>query len=96
MKNGVPGPEGSLGKWQWAEINQHLMELAMEIEGPYSQFADDSEYALDRRLAVPVPAHAGELDRGRDHGHPARTSSPSGCSACPSCGNGDRRELRLT
>ncbi len=47
MKNGVPGPEGSLGKWQWAEVNQHLMELAIEIEGPYSQFADGSEYALD-------------------------------------------------
>ena len=42
MKNGVPGPEGSLGKWQWAEVNQHLMELAMEIEGPYAQFADGS------------------------------------------------------
>ena len=24
-----------------------LMELALEIEGPYSQFADGSEYALD-------------------------------------------------
>src|SRR3954454_6351899 len=47
MKNGVPGPEGSLGKWQWAEVNQHLMELALEIEGPYSQFADGSDYALD-------------------------------------------------
>ena len=47
MKNGVPGPEGSLGKWQWAEVNQHLMELAMEIEGPYGQFRDGSDYALD-------------------------------------------------
>jgi alkylation response protein AidB-like acyl-CoA dehydrogenase len=47
MKNGVPGPEGSLGKWQWAEVNQHLMELALEIEGPYAQFDDGSEYALD-------------------------------------------------
>jgi alkylation response protein AidB-like acyl-CoA dehydrogenase len=47
MKSGVPGPEGSLGKWQWAEVNQHLMELAMEIEGPYGQFADGSQYALD-------------------------------------------------
>jgi alkylation response protein AidB-like acyl-CoA dehydrogenase len=47
MKNGVPGPEGSLGKWQWAEVNQRLMELALEIEGPYAQFADSSEYALD-------------------------------------------------
>jgi alkylation response protein AidB-like acyl-CoA dehydrogenase len=47
MKSGVPGPEGSLGKWQWAEVNQHLMELAMEIEGPYGQFVDGSNYALD-------------------------------------------------
>jgi alkylation response protein AidB-like acyl-CoA dehydrogenase len=46
MKNGVPGPEGSLGKWHWAEINQHLMELVMEIEGPYAQFADSSEHSL--------------------------------------------------
>jgi alkylation response protein AidB-like acyl-CoA dehydrogenase len=46
MKNGVPGPEGSLGKWQWAEVNQHLMELALEITGPYGQFADGSEYSL--------------------------------------------------
>ena len=47
MKTGVPGPEGSLGKWQWAEVNQALMELAMEIEGPTAQFADGSEYAID-------------------------------------------------
>jgi alkylation response protein AidB-like acyl-CoA dehydrogenase len=47
MKNGVPGPEGSLGKWQWAEVNQRLMELAVEIEGPYSQFKDGSAYAID-------------------------------------------------
>jgi alkylation response protein AidB-like acyl-CoA dehydrogenase len=34
MKHGVPGPEGSLGKWQWAEVNQALTELAMDIAGP--------------------------------------------------------------
>jgi alkylation response protein AidB-like acyl-CoA dehydrogenase len=33
MKDGVPGPEGSLPKWQWAEVNQGLTELAMEIRG---------------------------------------------------------------
>jgi alkylation response protein AidB-like acyl-CoA dehydrogenase len=33
MKTGVPGPEGSLPKWQWAEVNQGLTELAMEIRG---------------------------------------------------------------
>jgi alkylation response protein AidB-like acyl-CoA dehydrogenase len=33
MKRGVPGPEGSLPKWQWGEINQALTELAAEILG---------------------------------------------------------------
>jgi alkylation response protein AidB-like acyl-CoA dehydrogenase len=47
MKKGVPGPEGSLGKWQWAEVNQRLMELAFEIEGPYAQFSADSSQAID-------------------------------------------------
>jgi alkylation response protein AidB-like acyl-CoA dehydrogenase len=34
MRHGVPGPEGSLGKWQWAEVNQALTELAVELRGP--------------------------------------------------------------
>ena len=33
MKNGVPGPEGTLPKWQWSEVNQALTELSMEIRG---------------------------------------------------------------
>jgi alkylation response protein AidB-like acyl-CoA dehydrogenase len=33
MKRGVPGPEGSLPKWQWSDINQALTELAVEILG---------------------------------------------------------------
>ena len=33
MKTGIPGPEGSLGKWQWATINQALTELAVDILG---------------------------------------------------------------
>jgi alkylation response protein AidB-like acyl-CoA dehydrogenase len=47
MKTGIPGPEGSLGKWQWSDANQALTELAMEIEGPYSQLARGSEYAIE-------------------------------------------------
>ncbi len=27
----APGPEGSLGKWHWAEVNQSLTELAMDV-----------------------------------------------------------------
>ncbi|HEX2359915.1 MAG TPA: acyl-CoA dehydrogenase family protein [Solirubrobacterales bacterium] len=34
MKTGIPGPEGSLGKWQWATYNQALTELASEVAGP--------------------------------------------------------------
>jgi alkylation response protein AidB-like acyl-CoA dehydrogenase len=33
MKTGIPGPEGSLPKLQWAQVNQGLTELAMEIRG---------------------------------------------------------------
>src|ERR671914_1187396 len=33
MKKGQPGPEGSLPKWQWAEANQGLTELSMDIRG---------------------------------------------------------------
>jgi alkylation response protein AidB-like acyl-CoA dehydrogenase len=47
MQSGIPGPEGSLGKWQWADINQDLTELALEIEGAYSQLARGSEHAVD-------------------------------------------------
>jgi alkylation response protein AidB-like acyl-CoA dehydrogenase len=42
MRNGVPGPEGSLGKWQWAEVNQALTELAMDVRGPRAVLQDDT------------------------------------------------------
>jgi alkylation response protein AidB-like acyl-CoA dehydrogenase len=40
MKRGAPGPEGSLGKWHWAEVNQWLTELAMDVAGPRAQLGD--------------------------------------------------------
>jgi len=47
MQSGIPGPEGSLGKWQWADINQGLTELALEIEGAYAPLTRGAEQALD-------------------------------------------------
>src|SRR6187397_1793415 len=41
MRDGVPGPEGSLGKWQWAEVNQALTELALDLLGPRAVVQDD-------------------------------------------------------
>ncbi len=46
MQSGIPGPEGSLGKWQWADINQDLTELALEIEGAYAPLARGAEQAI--------------------------------------------------
>jgi alkylation response protein AidB-like acyl-CoA dehydrogenase len=40
MKRGSPGPEGSLGKWHWAEVNQGLTELAMDVAGPRARLGD--------------------------------------------------------
>ena len=33
MKVGIPGPEGSIAKWQWATLNQSLTELALDVLG---------------------------------------------------------------
>ncbi|HEY7927559.1 MAG: acyl-CoA dehydrogenase family protein [Candidatus Dormibacteria bacterium] len=33
IEHGVPGPEGSLAKIQWADINQRIGELAMDVLG---------------------------------------------------------------
>ena len=41
MRTGVPGPEGSLGKWQWADVNQALTELALDLRGPRAVLDDD-------------------------------------------------------
>jgi len=40
MKTGMPGPEGSLPKWQWSDINQALTELAMDVRGPEAPIVD--------------------------------------------------------
>jgi alkylation response protein AidB-like acyl-CoA dehydrogenase len=41
MKRGYPGPEGSLPKWQWSDLNQALTELAMEVRGAEGPVVDD-------------------------------------------------------
>jgi alkylation response protein AidB-like acyl-CoA dehydrogenase len=42
MKRGAPGPEGSLGKWHWAEVNQDLTELAMDVLAKRALLGDGS------------------------------------------------------
>jgi alkylation response protein AidB-like acyl-CoA dehydrogenase len=46
-ETGVPGPEGSIQKIFWSELNQRLQQVAMEILGPYGQLAHGSPNAFD-------------------------------------------------
>lgn len=46
-KTGVPGPEGSIQKIFWSEMNQRMQQVAMEMLGPYGQLTRESNYAVD-------------------------------------------------
>jgi alkylation response protein AidB-like acyl-CoA dehydrogenase len=46
LKGELPGPEASTGKMMWVEGHQRLQELAMEIEGPFSQLTQGSQWAV--------------------------------------------------
>ncbi len=45
MKRGAPGPEGSLGKWHWAEVNQALTDLALDLSGARAQLAEEGGWS---------------------------------------------------
>jgi alkylation response protein AidB-like acyl-CoA dehydrogenase len=44
----VPGPEGSILKIFWSELNQRLQQLAQEILGPYGQLLGGDSLAIDK------------------------------------------------
>ncbi len=39
-KESIPGPEGSILKLLWSEMNQRLQQIAMEVLGPHAQLTD--------------------------------------------------------
>jgi alkylation response protein AidB-like acyl-CoA dehydrogenase len=47
LKGGTPGPEGSISKVVWSELNQRMNELAMALQGPDSQLMRESPYAIE-------------------------------------------------
>src|SRR5829696_774480 len=62
MKTGVPGPEGSLPKWQWSDGNQALTELAMDVLGPEAPRADsDWTYRFLRARAISIEGGTTEI-----------------------------------
>ena len=44
---GVPGPEGSIQKIFWSELNQRFQQIVMELLGPYGQLTRGCEFAFD-------------------------------------------------
>jgi alkylation response protein AidB-like acyl-CoA dehydrogenase len=47
LKGGTPGPEGSISKVLWSELNQRMNELALTLQGPTSQLVRHSDYAVE-------------------------------------------------
>jgi alkylation response protein AidB-like acyl-CoA dehydrogenase len=47
---GVPGPEGSILKIFWSELNQRVQQFAQELLGPYGQLAAGDNYAIDNGI----------------------------------------------
>ncbi len=47
QKQHAPGPEASIIKVMWSELNQRMQEFVMEMQGPASQLVEDSPYAIE-------------------------------------------------
>jgi alkylation response protein AidB-like acyl-CoA dehydrogenase len=47
---GVPGPEGSIQKLFWSELNQRLQQLGQELLGPFGQLQAGDDHAIDNGI----------------------------------------------
>jgi len=46
-RGGTPGPEGSISKLLWSELNQRMNEFALSLQGPRGTLQGDSKYAIE-------------------------------------------------
>jgi alkylation response protein AidB-like acyl-CoA dehydrogenase len=49
-QNGVPGPEGSIQKIFWTELNQRFQQIATEVLGPFATLTKGDSHAVDDGL----------------------------------------------
>jgi alkylation response protein AidB-like acyl-CoA dehydrogenase len=47
---GVPGPEGSILKIFWSELNQRVQQIAQELLGPYGQLLGADRHSIDHGI----------------------------------------------
>jgi len=64
-RNGIPGPEGSILKLMWSELNQRMAETAVDIAGPAGQVGDGDgwRYQFLRSRANTIEAGTSEVLR---------------------------------
>jgi alkylation response protein AidB-like acyl-CoA dehydrogenase len=48
--SGIPGPEGSIQKLFWSELNQRVQQFAQELLGPYGQLESGDTRAIDKGI----------------------------------------------
>lgn len=46
LRGQPPGPEASLDKLYWSEMDKWMQEIGMELQGPYSQLMRESKHAI--------------------------------------------------
>jgi alkylation response protein AidB-like acyl-CoA dehydrogenase len=65
MKTGVPGPEGSIMKLFYSELNQRIMETAVDLMGPAGQVENGGrwQYGFLRSRANTIEAGTSEVLR---------------------------------
>ena len=47
QRGGTPGPEGSISKLLWSELNQRMNEFALVLEGPGAALTEGSNHVID-------------------------------------------------
>ena len=64
-RNGIPGPEGSILKLMWSELNQRMSETAVDMAGPAGQVGDGDGwiYQFLRSRANTIEAGTSEVLR---------------------------------
>ena len=64
-RNGIPGPEGSILKLMWSELNQRMAETAVDIAGPAGQVGDGEgwKYQFLRSRGNTIEAGTSEVLR---------------------------------
>lgn len=70
-QTGVPGPEGSVQKVFWSELNQRFQQVASELLGPYAQLTslgaiDDGQWAYNYLRARGNTIEAGTTEVQRN------------------------------